>query len=327
MRLNRSFIVSSLLFVMLILMLLHPAEVMEGAKYGLLLWYNSVVPALFPFMILSGLIISQGSIHIFMEPVRRVLSKVIPISANGCYVLISGMLCGYPMGAKSCADFIANGQLSVEEGKFLMALSNHPSPMFIFGYMYPFFASYIPVWIVILSVYGPLLLLAPFASYLYLRNKQPEFRRKKNRIPMTEIRTEFKNAKTEPVTAQASTADECILSSVLVLCKIGGYLVLFSILIVFLRQIDLIPMELRLLMIGSMEMTTAIREFVATFQNKTAFISSIAALTFGGISGIFQTNAVISKKAGLSIRPYILWKLLHAGSSALLTAILCNLFL
>lgn len=126
------------------------------------------------------------------------------------------------------------------------------------------------------------------------------------------------------------SADETILSSVEVLCKIGGYLVLFSILIVFLRHESRIPTFAKLAATGALEMTTGIRELASSLPESPAFITSVAVLTFGGFSGIFQTNAVLTmepsgneKRAGLSIRPYFFWKIAHASLSAGLAYLLC----
>ena len=113
---------SFLLLILLIFMLLHPAITVTGASNGLLLWYSSVVPALFPFMVLSSLIVASGSLSVLMAPVQLVLGPLLGLSAEGCYTLLSGLVCGFPMGAKTCADFFSRGQISLKEGKFLMAV-------------------------------------------------------------------------------------------------------------------------------------------------------------------------------------------------------------
>ena len=102
---------------------------------------------------------------------------------------------------------------------------------------------------------------------------------------------------------------------------------LFSILIVFLRHMSFIPEGIRLFLIGALEMTTGIRELSASLAPAHGFVASVAALTFGGCSGIFQTKAVLgnTKKAGLSIRPYIIWKLLHAFISSGIAYFLCTI--
>lgn len=86
------------LAILMVFLLLYPRFAAEGARYGLLLWYTSVVPSLFPFMVLSSLIVSSGGVSLLMKPVRAFLGPWLPLSENGCYTLISGLLCGCPMG-------------------------------------------------------------------------------------------------------------------------------------------------------------------------------------------------------------------------------------
>ena len=296
---------SFLLLILLIFMLLHPAITVTGASNGLLLWYSSVVPALFPFMVLSSLIVASGGLSVLMAPVRLVLGPLLGLSAEGCYTLLSGLVCGFPMGAKTCADFLSRGQLSLKEGKFLMAICNHASPMFLLGYVYPLFHGNLPLWKLLAAVYGPALLLALPARLLY-RNGAPTGRKPK----MQGI--------AEP---QEISADEAILSSVEVLCRIGGLLILFSIAVEFLRGAGQLPAGLRLFLMGAMEMTTGIRELAAALPYPYSAAAACASLTFGGLSGIFQTKAALGalaqkKKAGLSIRQYCVWKLLYACLTA-----------
>lgn len=320
---KKSISISVCLFILLIPMLLHADYVTEGARYGLLLWYNSVVPALFPFMVLSGLIVSGGGVSVIMTPFYKILHPLLGLSGNGCYVLISGLLCGCPMGAKTCADFIRENRITLPEGKLLLAICNHPSPMFLLGYVYPFFSSEIRVWEIVICVYLPVVILAAAARRIYC----PETIADMDESDKTAASGRRQARKDS---SRNMSADETILSAVEILCKIGGYLVLFSILIVFLRYETRLPVPLKLAVTGILEMTTGIRELASTLHGAPAFCSSVAALTFGGISGLFQTKAVLSvpasgneSTAGLSIRPYFFWKLVHASLSAGLAYFLC----
>ena len=312
---------SFLLLILLIFMLLHPAITVTGASNGLLLWYSSVVPALFPFMVLSSLIVASGSLSVLMAPVRLVLGPLLGLSAEGCYTLLSGLVCGFPMGAKTCADFLSRGQISLKEGKFLMAVCNHASPMFLLGYVYPLFHGNLLLWKLLAAVYGPALLLALPARLLY-RNGAPTGRKPK----MQGIAEPQEIPGPNPPSPNQSnpgnlSADEAILSSVEVLCRIGGLLILFSIAVEFLRGARQLPAGLRLFLMGAMEMTTGIRELAAALPYPYSAAAACASLTFGGLSGIFQTKAALGalaqkKKAGLSIRQYCVWKLLYACLTA-----------
>lgn len=325
---KKSHLLSIFLFFLLFPMLRRTDYVIEGARYGLLLWYNSVVPALFPFMVLSGMIAANGGVPLIMTPVYHVLRHVLPISKDGCYVLVAGLLCGYPMGAKTCQDFVKEGRIEKNEGSFLMAICNHPSPMFLLGYAYPFFADIVSIRTFLCCIYGPIVILAPLSAVISYGCKS---RRGHSAHAHPTSANTHKYNSSDSKLASAPTADETILSAVTILCKIGGYLVLFSILIVFLQHTNVLPMYFRLGLIGALEMTTGVRELAASLSPKIAWITSAAALTFGGCSGIFQTKAVLSsdtqnneKKAGLSIRPYIFWKLLHAALSAGFAFMLCK---
>ena len=312
---------SFLLLILLILMLLHPEITVKGASNGLLLWYSSVVPALFPFMVLSSLIVASGSLSILMAPVRLVFGPLLGLSAEGCYTLLSGLVCGFPMGAKTCADFLSRGQISLREGKFLMAVCNHASPMFLLGYVYPLFHGNLPLWKLFAAVYGPALLLALPARLLY-RNGAPAGRTSKiKEKPEPQEIPELNSPSPNQSDPGNLSADEAILASVEVLCRIGGLLILFSIAVEFLRGARQLPAGLRLFLMGAMEMTTGIRELAAALPYPYSAAAACASLTFGGLSGILQTKAALGalaqkKKAGLSIRQYCAWKLLYACLTA-----------
>lgn len=321
------------LAVLMMFLLLYPRFAAEGARYGLLLWYTSVVPSLFPFMVLSSLIVSSGGVSLLMKPVRAFLGPWLPLSENGCYTLISGLLCGCPMGAKTCGDFVREGKLSVQEGRFLMAICNHPSPMFLLGFVCPFFEAGMHPSRLLLSIYLPLLPLAALAKRIYFPG----------------LPSPASNG-SQPQIQPAPALDTAILAAAEILCRIGGYLMLFSIVIVFLRRALWLPVSLRLFLMGAMEMTTGVREVSASLPFPDSGTAAAAILAFGGICGIFQTRAVTAsgwpeekksrtddggsspkdqggrtedkKIAGLSIRQYILWKLLHSALAAVIFRLL-----
>ena len=57
------------------------------------------------------------------------------LSPAGAYVLILGLLCGYPMGAKLAHDLYIDQQISRREGEYLLTFSCNASPAFIISYL------------------------------------------------------------------------------------------------------------------------------------------------------------------------------------------------
>ena len=202
-----------------------------------------------------------------------------------------------------------------------MAVCNHASPMFLLGYVYPLFHGNLPLWKLLAAVYGPALLLALPARLLY-RNGAPAGRTSKiKEKPEPQEIPELNSPSPNQSNPGNLSADEAILSSVEVLCRIGGLLILFSIAVEFLRGARQLPAGLRLFLMGAMEMTTGIRELAKALPYPHSAAAVCTSLTFGGLSGIFQTKAALGalaqkKKAGLSIRQYCVWKLLYACLTA-----------
>lgn len=81
-------------------MLLFPSEVFEGAKSGLLLWFLTVLPTLFPFLLISRLLLDSCACSLLNKLLAPAISRLFGISAQGSFAFIVGFLCGYPMGAK-----------------------------------------------------------------------------------------------------------------------------------------------------------------------------------------------------------------------------------
>ena len=51
--------------ILFALIILFPGVILEGAQAGLLLWFNTVLPALLPFLILSNLLLGSPAIQGF----------------------------------------------------------------------------------------------------------------------------------------------------------------------------------------------------------------------------------------------------------------------
>ena len=77
-----------LLLLLFSLLLLFPEEVKTGAQSGLFLWYNSVVPILLPFLILSGVIIGTDSLSLFLQPLSSLLTNKLNLALDSKYLIV-----------------------------------------------------------------------------------------------------------------------------------------------------------------------------------------------------------------------------------------------
>jgi sporulation integral membrane protein YlbJ len=129
-KLNK-YIISTLFLAFNVCVVLLPDEAFAGAKDGLLLWFNRVLPSLVPFAVginvLTGLGVTERAGK-YLAPVMKPLFNL-PGPAGAA--LLTGMTSGYPMGAKVTADLREKRLLTQDEAERLAGFSNNAGPLFV----------------------------------------------------------------------------------------------------------------------------------------------------------------------------------------------------
>lgn len=282
-----------------ICMLLFPQAAFQGASNGLILWFNTVLPTLLPFIILSNLLIQTGTIDLIARAVSPVLCRLFRVSPYGAFTVLIGFLCGCPMGSKITADLLRMNYISREEGRYLLSFCNNTSPMFIISYIIwqnlNRTDTTLPLLGIMLS--APILLSFIF-RFLY-------------HIPKDIYRQSRPHS---PLHSQglAGSLDTCIMNGFETITRIGGYIILFSICICLIGQIPVRIPLLKSVILPSLELTTGVTmlcQSSLSINAKTIWTLTLAA--FGGWCAAAQTRSMI-QDAGLPLVPYIIEKLATA---------------
>ena len=122
--------------IIFFLMLFFPQTAICGASLGLMLWFQTVLPVLLPFLILTALLLKSNGFFLISRLVRPILRPLFGISDYGSFALLVGFLCGYPMGSKVTADLKREGKITVNEASYLLSFCNQTSPMFLISYIF-----------------------------------------------------------------------------------------------------------------------------------------------------------------------------------------------
>ena len=285
-----------LIVLLFFLMLFFPVETFDGSLSGLLLWFQTVLPTLLPFSIVSNILITTNGALWISRIFAPVISFIFGVSQTSCYAILVGFLCGYPMGAKTVSDLVVQNKLSREEGQYLLSFCNNTSPMFIISYIVNRTlndSSFLVPTLVILTI-------SPVLCSFY-------FRRKYHVTPLVPPKNE------EPfVCFNFDMIDYAIMNGFETLTKVGGYIILFSILFQLGTRLNL------QYLLPFLEITNGIPYITnTTLPEEFKYIYILAITSYGGLCSIFQTNSMI-KKAGLSIRNYQKEKLITAMVTSLL---------
>lgn len=287
----------TILFLLFFVCILsHSRLSLSYAFMGLMLWFENMIPALLPFMILSGIMIRMnltGSISQMLYPIVRPLYRV---SENGCYAMMIGFLCGFPMGAKTIADLLKRNKISFREAEFLLSFCNNIGPVYFCSFVLPLLGRQL-TWPYVFGMYGiPLLY-----GFLLRRIGYGHWN------SVTE--TENHPSNTADATLKLlNEIDDAINSSVQSILSLGGYMILFNV-------INLIPhillRQTPLAVAPFLEITGGLKMADGRFP-----LYFLLLLPFGGLSCLAQSYHCI-QGTGLSLTKYLFHKMLLTALTAL----------
>ena len=283
-------LVCSLVF--LAILLFCPSVALTGSKYGAALWLTELIPTLLPFFI---------AIRLFQEGLPRIASR-------RC-TLFLGLLCGYPAGAALVIYQYRKGLLPRHKTYFYLGFVNNPSPVFILSFCgtYVLHLNYQESLVLLATV-----ILSSLLGSLTFHLIYKKVSRKASATPPPAIPSQ---KETDITFSQC--IDDCILQSFILITKIGGYVIVFSILGQVLGKFVSLNTASGILSLGALEITSGISYLKqACLPHITKEILTVMLLCFGGLSAAAQTSSIVSQ-SGLSLIPYLcnkLWNAILGGS-------------
>lgn len=311
-KIKANIIFSLFLSLTVIYFIINPKIAMEASLSGAKLFFNSVLPTMFPFMVICNMIINLEGIKIYSKLLGPLLCKPLGLSYPCSFALVASFLCGYPLGAKYSTDLYKKGLISKDEFIRLLNIASNIGPLFLIGAVGTSMLGN--------STLGYLLLIPSYLSSIIIgiltKNKKRE---KKFSLPK-----EYKDKKGFSFNLgeviKKSIEDATL--NILVLC---GYVIMFSVIIDMLKTIFIstglltslssflnIPLDLlKGVFLGSIEVTNGCS--IISSSNLSVFIKLLLLSflsSFGGISIIMQTSSFFYKE-GVSIGRYFLIKLLQ----------------
>ena len=282
----------------LVLILSNADAAVEYMGRGLILCVKTVIPSLFPFMVISELLVGSGAGEAFGRLFARPMRWLFGLSGAGSTAVVLGSLCGFPMGARTAVGLLDRGSISKEECERLLTFSNNPSSAFL-------------ITAVGVSLFGnrrigTVLYLTVLCSGLLIGLLSRLFMRRGKAAACPSVSVGLHPGGADMFTSSVSGAA----SGMLTVC---AYVVFFSTLSGVLSAAasglsGAIPPTLWALFCGFLELSGGISEASALSDTTTALVIAAAIAGWSGLSVHCQVMSMCAGR-GLSFKPYILAKL------------------
>lgn len=291
--------------------LCYPDMALSYALTGLNVWFQKMIPTLFPFMVLSGMMIRLQLSESFAGFFRPLLYPAFRLNNRCLYGILIGFLCGFPMGSKITGDMYRLNQITKKEADFLLAFCNNIGPVFFTGFVLAYLPGQVPVSVYLFGMYGIPLCYGLLLRYAFYGRT----------IPCSKASL----CRMQKPPAFAAALDASISSGIRSITKLGGYMIFFNLLNVLPQLfLSVLPpacsvcqIPIRLLM----EITGGI-----ALAGETYPLLILVLLQFGGFSCIAQTYSMIAD-TDLSILSYVLHKLCQTALAFVYYTIALRLFL
>lgn len=115
-------------------MLLTNAEsAAAGVRAGLNICAETIVPSLFPFMVLSSFFVHSGLASFAGRLAEPAAKKIFGLPGCAGGVLVMGLIGGYPIGAGMTAQMVSAKMISKKEGARMMLFCINAGPAFVVG--------------------------------------------------------------------------------------------------------------------------------------------------------------------------------------------------
>lgn len=283
-----------IIILCIVYLFLCPTQSVDLVKQVLINWYQTILPVLFP---------------------TAILVSILSFSLDSCtyakiYCLLTGLFCGFPLGCTTTCTCFESGLLNKKTASILSAVSNQFSPVFIRSYVAMNCLHIHP-----LKVFLPLYLgQIPVLLFMLFQKSTP-----------TRDDLNPKERKASQISNRYQVVDASIIHSCETMVKIGGYMILCSILQAALVYYSKLP-SLNYVLSPLLETTSGLWNIkLSPLSAKEKYILTLCTLNFGGICGTLQVSGTL-KRVNLSVKAYLLIKIITTIFIAVISLLYTTIF-
>ncbi|MBO2527771.1 MAG: hypothetical protein CW335_06325 [Clostridiales bacterium] len=283
-------------------LIVYSQEATDAAKKALQLCGTSVIPSLFPFFVLSKILLSSG---ISLSFVNRFAEKVFGVNGECLSALVISLLGGYPAGAAAVTALYQNGAITKRDAEKALCFCNNSGPAFFVAFIGGSVLHSVRQGLILYCIH---IISAILCGRMQAGNGNAVLRirqvKEKQQPPMRQL-------------------PEAISESCASLLQISGLIIFFSVILAVTEEIGLfrllnrIPnlpfVEVKAILCGIFELSGGILNSVSS---QYAFVLCAFFMGWGGYCVHMQAKA-IWQTAGLKPKNYLYFKLLQGLLSAI----------
>lgn len=311
-------------------LLIFGERTQAAARESVRLCLNLIIPSLFPYFIVSTLVLNMGSGSSGGKISDFIMRKLFGIRGNCMPAVLLGLVGGYPVGARTAVTLYQRGGCTKAEAERLLAFCNNSGPAFVLGAVGVGMlgSKTAGLWLYGIHIFSSLVIGIIFRFWKQGKEE------KENQKEMKPIRKE-----NEKEQSFISAFIDAVLSAGAGVLRISAFVVVFAVLTEMIfaagavgklaeflgkwgAGYGLTRETAEALLRGLMEVTSGLWSLSEVSANLTGKMALAACML--GWSGLCVHCQVLSflQGSGLAVKPYVFGKIMQGILSAGITGII-----
>lgn len=287
--------------------------IMESVSFSFQIWQNNIFPSLFPFFVLSEILIHYGFVEFISELFRPLMAKLFCMNGAASFVFFMSLVSGFPSNAKYTRELYQKGMLDEDEASKILTFSHFSNPLFILGTVSLLFLKNKEVGLLILFCHYITNIIIGLLFRNYHKSEIPKEKVSFKKAIFAMHKKRMNNTKSfgQMITTALTNSIQTLL---LILGTVTMFLVLTTIIDNNLNLNSLYQSVLN----GFVEMTQGLK-YVSLLNIPLKLKSVLTAmiLSFGGLSVHMQVISILSDTK-IKYLPFFTARLLHSAIAGIL---------
>lgn len=264
-------------FIILILIFLNKELVSTTTINSFNIWFNTLVPSMFPMFILSDILINYNFIEFIPKKITHFISKLFNISNNAVLTIFISLISGFPTNAATIKKAYDLKLISLNEASHLLLFTHFANPLFILQTVGTFYLHN--------NSYGTIILISHISSSILLGI----LFRKRNTPTNNNYIPSKNNCQSLP-----NILSESIKKSINTLLIVSATVTSFLIISTLICHIFSFNNYLSCFIKGTLEMTSGLHSLsLLNISSLSKVILSSMIISFGGLSIHLQVISIL----------------------------------
>lgn len=288
-------------------------SILNSVSFSLNIFKNNIFPSLFPFFVLSNILIKCGMPELMGNLFKNIMNKLFRIKGITAFIFFMSIISGNPANAKYTKELYDEGKINKYEATKILCFTCFSNPLFILGTISISFLNNKEV--------GILILLSHYIGNLIIgiliRNYHPS-KIENNKVNLKSAINEMHNKRISNKENFGIIITNSLTSSINTLLLILGVITICLVITTIIDNNLNLSSTLQSILNGFIEMTQGLKYIsLEPIPLKMKCTLTVMILSFGGLSVHIQIMGILSD-TDIKYLPFLCARIIHCVISSMI---------